>query len=417
MRALDLLHETSQSLNAKKGRSALTALGIVIGIMACVVMVSIVSGFSTWLEDSMGLASARVITVTSSDDDHELQYDDAAFLMEASDDYENVIPTATASYSVDSQNSSSSSTSDSTDDSSSDDSGVSLQVVGASSAYFDMQGIELSSGLAYEDAASKQVVLSETAVEDIYGSSSASVVGQTITLGGEAYTIVGVAESSGMAGMGADMAYVSYETVSEDMLNAQEVDSLLCLANEDLDVGRVADETVGMLVARHSVEYDEDGEQDVYSASTTESALESLEDFTLTFDALAALVAGIALLVGGIGIMNMMLTNVSERLREIGLRKSLGARPRDITLQFLAESVALCLSGGIVGIVAGYAGAWGLVGILARFNSSFVGLAPAITPQLVLGVFAVCTAIGVVFGYYPARRAAKLNPADTLRYQ
>jgi ABC-type antimicrobial peptide transport system permease subunit len=425
MRFLDLAQETHQSLSAKKGRSVLTILGIVIGIMAVVVMVSVITGFSSWLEESMGLGSARVVTVTSNDSRYELQYDDASFLTSASDKYESVIPVATTSYTVDgtsSDSSTSTTTTTSTSDtssSSSSSSGVSLQVVGANSSYFDMENLDFSSGTSYTDTEEKQIVLDENAVENIYGDSSTNVVGQTLTLGNDSYKIVGVVESSSASSMGASssMAYVSYETMSGTMLNAQQVDTLLCLAKEDEDVGEVADETVGMLAARHGVEYDDDGTQSVYSASTTESALESLENYTLTFDALAALVAGIALLVGGIGIMNMMLTNVSERIREIGLRKSLGARPRDITLQFLAESVALCLTGGVIGIIAGYAGAWGLVAILTRVDSSFSGLTPQISPELVLIVFAVCTAIGIVFGYYPARRAAKLNPAETMHYQ
>ena len=410
MRFRDLIIETHQSLSAAKVRSVLTILGIVIGIMSVVVMVSLITGFSGWLEDSMGLGSARVVTVTSSDDEHALACTDAAFLTSADDAYEQVIVEASKTYTVDSQSS---------DDDSSSDSGVSLQVIGVSSQYFDLENVDIESGGAYADEAANEIVLDTAAVENIYGSSGTAVVGQTITLGGDSYRIVGVAESKGgSAMMGASsLAYVSYETMSTTMLNANSVSALLGLVKEDEDVTKAAARAEGLLASRHGVEYDEDGEQNVYTASTTASALESLESYTLTFDALAALVAGIALLVGGIGIMNMMLTNVSERIREIGLRKSLGARPRDITLQFLAESVALCLTGGVIGIAAGYAGAWGLAAVLARIDSSFAGLVPVITPVLVAVVFAVCASIGVVFGYYPARRAAKLDPAETLRYQ
>lgn len=115
--------------------------------------------------------------------------------------------------------------------------------------------------------------------------------------------------------------------------------------------------------------------------------------------------------------MNMMLTNVTEHIREIGLRKSLGARPADITLQFLCESIALCLIGGVVGIVLGYAGAWGLTAAVGTLYPTLEGLAPVVSPALVLVVFGICAGIGVVFGWYPARRAARLSPADTLRYQ
>lgn len=127
-------------------------------------------------------------------------------------------------------------------------------------------------------------------------------------------------------------------------------------------------------------------------------------------------VASIALFVGGIGIMNMMLTNVTERIHEIGLRKALGARRTDITRQFLFEAIALCLIGGVVGVLFGYLGAWGLAGIVGIFNSTF-SITPTITFSTVAIVAGICIAIGVVFGYYPARRAARLNPVEALRYQ
>ena len=413
MKARDVIVETEQSLSSKKGRSVLTVLGIVVGIAAAVVMVSLISGLSGWLEDNMGLGSARVATVTSSSDQYELEYDDIDFLLGANEDVEEVVPVVSDTVTVDSDTSS--------EDADSDDeetSTESIQLVGAPTDYFELENLELSSGSLYTDTSDATIVLDEGAVENLYGDSSTNVLGELIQLDGDVYTVVGVVESSSLTStMSASIGYVSYETMVDTVTGIEQVDTLLCLAVEDADVGTVAAEVEGMLAARHGVEYDEDGEQSVYSASTTESSLEMLEDFTLTFDALAAIVAGIALLVGGIGIMNMMLTNVSERYREIGLRKSLGARPRDITMQFLAEAVALCLTGGVVGIIAGYAGAWGMVALLGRVETSFAGLTPVITPGLVIGVFLVCTLIGVVFGYYPARRAAKLNPAETLRYQ
>ena len=419
MKARDLLQETHQSISAKKVRSLLTVLGIAVGITAVVVMVSLITGLSSWLEDNMGLGSARVATVTSSSDQYELEYDDIEFLLGANENLETVVPVLSSTVTVDSA-SSSSSDSSSTDSSDSDsESTTSITMVGTTTEYFDLENLELSTGTLFtDDDTESSLVLDEGAVENIYGDADTNVVGQTIQIDGDIYKIVGVLESSSsLMGVSTSMGYVSYDTMVDTVTGSQDVDSLLCLASEDSDVGTVAAQVEGMLAARHGVEYDEDDTQSVYTASTTESALEMLENYTLVFDVLAALVASIALLVGGIGIMNMMLTNVTERYREIGLRKSLGARPRDITMQFLSESIALCITGGVVGTVAGYAGAWGLVVLLTRYQSTFDGLAPSISPLLVLVVFLICTAIGVIFGYYPARRAAKLNPAETLRYQ
>ena len=415
MKARDLLHETGLALASNKSRSALTILGIVIGITAVVTMVSLITGFEVWLEDSMGLGSARMITVTASDSS--LDTDDVAFLERAVDEVEQAIPVARTSVTVASQTESDSSSSTSSSD-------VTVQVTGVDASYFSLGSITMSSGSAYSsqtDSDDKSetdlsVVLSEDAVESIYGDADTNVVGQSIDLGDATFTIVGVSESSSM-GFSMATAYVPYETACSVLIGDETVDMIVAEAATDSDVTYVASKIEGALAARHVVEFDEDGDQDVYTASTTESSLSSLETFTVAFDALAILVAGIALLVGGIGIMNMMLTNVTERIREIGLRKALGARPRDIQLQFLTESVALCLIGGVIGAILGYAGAWGLASLATQFYSTLEGLTPVVSLQLVGIVFLICAGIGVVFGFYPARRASKLSPADTLRYQ
>ncbi len=408
MKLTDLVKETNIALTANKGRTFLTMLGIIIGIVSVVVMVSIVSGFETWLEDQIGLGSARVITVTCEDNERSLSSTDADFLLEVCDNLETAIPTASTTASVDSQVA--------TDD---EDSSVSLYVVGADPDYFTMENMTLAYGSLYAADSGMAIILDENAAEAIFGSASQSLIGSSIDIDSNTYEICGIVESQSalLSAMSISMAYLPYTTACEALIGSTQIDSILVKVADEGDVEYAAAQIEGVLAARHSVEYDEDGEQSVYSASTSSTSLSYLSTFTLAFDALAALVAGIALLVGGIGIMNMMLTNVTERFREIGLRKSLGARPRDITLQFLSESVALCVAGGIVGIVLGYAGAYGLCNIVVQLYPDVAGLTPVIKPSLVAIVFGVCTAIGIIFGYYPARRASKLNPTETLRYQ
>ena len=152
------------------------------------------------------------------------------------------------------------------------------------------------------------------------------------------------------------------------------------------------------------------------------SAIDALNSFMGAFSLIMGAVASISLLVGGIGIMNMMLTNVTERIREIGIRRALGASRRDITAQFLAESSALCVTGGLLGVLIGYLLAWGLAmfasgsGILGELGASGQ-ITPSFSIATVMLAFAVSVGIGVIFGFYPARRAAKLDPVECLRYQ
>ena len=157
--------------------------------------------------------------------------------------------------------------------------------------------------------------------------------------------------------------------------------------------------------------------EDRVTVMTLSSIIEQMNATLMSFQILVTATASISLLVGGIGIMNMMLTNVTERIREIGLRKALGARASDITKQFLCESILICIMGGVIGIALGYAGAWGLAGSFSRMITIDTGITPIITPTIVMVTSGICIGIGLIFGYWPARRASKLNPVESLRYQ
>ena len=192
---------------------------------------------------------------------------------------------------------------------------------------------------------------------------------------------------------------------------------------EGVDVEGAVSEIKAALAKAQRVPEDEiDNYIWVYSMK---AQIDALKSFTMAFQLITGAVAGISLLVGGIGIMNMMLTNVTERIREIGVRRALGARGRDITRQFLMESIAICVLGGIIGTVMGYLVAWGIaivvtnMGLLQSLsaNGGSVTFAPAFSFVTVALAVGISVAIGVLFGFYPARRAARLDPVECLRYQ
>ena len=201
--------------------------------------------------------------------------------------------------------------------------------------------------------------------------------------------------------------------------------SVVGLAREGADIESVQEQTIEQIAKVKNIPEEE--RENMIWVYSMKSSIDQLDTFMMSFQLIMGSVAGISLLVGGIGIMNMMLTNVTERIREIGVRRALGARGRDITMQFLTESAVLCVTGGVIGTIAGYAIAWGLafaagafgldMGAMTGMSGSGATLTPAIEPGAIAIAVGISILIGLVFGYYPARRAAKLDPVECLRYQ
>ena len=231
--------------------------------------------------------------------------------------------------------------------------------------------------------------------------------------------IVGVIDG-GSDSMGSLTLYMPRETISGLFGDENpSFPSVTALAAEGTDMDELCKTIKSKVRAMKGIAEDE---YDSVSATSMKSAIDALNSFMGAFSLIMGAVASISLLVGGIGIMNMMLTNVTERIREIGIRRALGASRRDITAQFLAESSALCVTGGLLGVLIGYLLAWGLAmfasgsGILGELGASGQ-ITPSFSIATVLLAFAVSVGIGVIFGFYPARRAAKLDPVECLRYQ
>jgi putative ABC transport system permease protein len=218
-----------------------------------------------------------------------------------------------------------------------------------------------------------------------------------------------VLTSKGQAAMGQDQddtVIVPYTTVQKKILGVQHITQVTISAEDGVPLDTVTAEIAGLLRSRHRID---DQDPDDFSVRTLEEFATMLTATTTTMTYLLASIAAVSLLVGGIGIMNIMLVSVTERTREIGLRLSVGARDLDVLLQFLVEALVLSLAGGTLGVALGFAASWAL--------SALMQWSAVVTPGAVLVSFACAAGIGIFFGLYPARKAAALDPIDALRFE
>ena len=255
------------------------------------------------------------------------------------------------------------------------------------------------------------VVLGQGVVEELFGSTLVNPVGQTVRINRQNYEVIGVLESKGQTGFfnQDDVVLMPLRTAQLKLGGAgtQDVDQI------NLSVGKVEEmdlaqaQVTAILNTLHGIPT---GGEDDFTVLNQADILSTVEEASGTFTVLLGSIAAISLLVGGIGIMNIMLVSVTERTREVGLRKAVGAKRRDILIQFLAEAIALSVLGGLIGVALGF---WG-----AQLISPLLGGSQAlVTPQSIALALTVSLVIGVFFGAYPANRAARLKPIDALRYE
>ena len=397
MKLGDLLYETWYALAANKGRSFLTILGIVIGISAVIAMTSLIGGIQNTLMGELGFAQARQVAI-SVNSPREITFDDLDALEQMMPDYEFITGSTQIGTTV----------------------GTATTTVENSTVYcvkpeyFVANGSTLAAGRFFteseEKSGARYVLIDQNSIKEVFGSAEAQAIGQTIRLGNDDYQVIGVLQSSTLMSYGTTI-YVPFSTAVQRLGAMGGYMQITGFVREGADIETVVAATTST-VARF---FGLSGEEDVYVFSF-DSIIKEMETTMASFSLLMGSVASISLFVGGVGIMNMMLTNVTERIREIGLRKSLGARRRDITKQFLLEAIMLCVIGGVIGIVIGLLGAWGLGAVVGAMQPGMT-VVPAVSLPVILGAVGVCVLIGIVFGYYPARRAAKLDPVESLRYQ
>ncbi len=406
MNLINLFLESLSTLTLNKTRTGLAILGIIIGIGSVIALVSLGQATQKSIQNQIQSLGSNLLTVSpgavnqggvrgASGGGTTLTLEDAKTI--ESSPQITTIQTVSPELSKRTQITTGASN-------------TNVQVIGVTPAYSDVHKIAVDSGNFITqhdvDAMTKVAVIGPQVATDLFGTSSP--IGQKIRAGGQTLTVVGVTVSKGGTGFQNqdDIVFVPLSTAQKQMFGSDYLSSIALEAKSSDQMLAAQDEVGYFLLARHKIT---DPTLADFSIFSQQDILNTASSVTGTFTTLLSGVAAISLLVGGIGIMNIMLVTVTERTREIGLRKALGAKKKIIITQFLSESIILTFTGGLFGIV---------LGILASFiiskisNSLFV-----VSPSSILLAFAVSAAIGIIFGWYPAQRASNLQPIEALRYE
>ena len=380
------------SIASNKLRSFLTMLGIIIGVMALVVLVSLVSGATNSVQNTISNISTDLITVTVNEDEgRPIKTSDLEEFAE-DDTVGSIAPVAQTSLTVKSGSTSESAT-----------------VYGTTAPYADISGLSLAQGrFIYtldNDNHSNVAVISSDIATEILGTPNA--VGSEIKLNGSSFTVIGVLEDDDSSSDSVYTAYIPYNSLIRQSSSVDtDITSFVVSAADGVDISVTEANIEQKLLSRF-------GDEDDYSIMNQAEIAEAMESVTNVLAILLGGIAAISLLVGGIGIMNIMLVSVTERTREIGIRKAIGATRSVIMLQFLIESLVVTLMGCAIGIV-GSAGVLQVASVFAAgtdYNLSFTMSWSVVGVAVAFSLF-----IGVIFGLYPANKAARKNPIEALRY-
>ncbi|MHB8073302.1 ABC transporter permease [Desulfosporosinus fructosivorans] len=406
MNFLESIRVSLRALRANKLRSSLTMLGIIIGVAAVIAMVGIGNGATASITSQIQGMGSNLLTISPGQSNSggvnggagssaSITMDDAEKISALGPAIKAVAPISSASAQVvlGAGN-------------------TSTSINGTTEGYEVIKNVSMARGRfitkADVDSSARVAVLGPTVVENLLGDANATIIGKIIKINNVPFQVIGVTTATGSTGFQSsdDMITAPITTVQARLIGKKTVRSILVSASSEAEMQTAQDDITAALRKTHKIQ---EGKENNFRVQNQADMLATMTSVTQTLTMLLGGIAGISLLVGGIGIMNIMLVSVTERTREIGIRKAIGAKGSNILLQFLIEAVVLSALGGGIGIALGYGGS-SLAGKALSMDTS-------ISVTSVLVAFGFSAAIGIIFGVFPARKAAAMDPIDALRYE
>jgi putative ABC transport system permease protein len=413
MKASKVIRIAWKGLTKNKLRSLLTMLGVIIGVSAVIIMIAVSAGTEKTIEEQITELGTNLVFVQASfsragfgpgggggGNEGGLVFDDATAIEEEIDGIQAVVVEQQTSQTVKAGNNAIDS----------------ISILGSTVGFPSVRDMEIDAGRYFNqteiDRNAKVVVLGSSLAEELFG--DAVPIGQSISIGNTKFTVVGVFEEKGLVGeVDYDSrAYMPITVVFQKFMDSRfsrmmgdRVRMIYVELAEGVEQEDVILQLELLLAKRHDVSLEEPD----FSVTTQQDLISTQEATTEAFRNLLAWVAAVSLLVGGIGIMNIMMVSVTERTREIGIRQAIGASPADIRWQFLTEALLLSLIGGLLGVITGVGGSW-------LFNEVGTMRTYVVTSSILLA-FSSAAAVGIFFGFYPANKAAQLDPIEALRHE